>query len=168
MPQTPGAARCFTWNTKKTRVPPGGPDHAMNEHIDLDWLFDRCSPVPVSGCWLWTLSTKGSGYAQVGYGKRRSVSAHILAYQFKYGPVPKGLELDHLCRVPCCINPDHLEPVKHRENMLRGALPAMARKLATAFHEEKRRQAGAGAPLEPDQVAEGRGAAGPHHARRRH
>lgn len=92
----------------------------MNDHIDLVWLFDQCSPVPFSGCWLWTRALKGAGYAQVGYGNRRSVSAHILAWKFRHGPVPEGMELDHLCRVRSCINPDHLEPVTHRENALRG------------------------------------------------
>lgn len=92
----------------------------MNDQIDLDWLFARCSPEPNSGCWLWTKGLKGAGYAQIGYRDRRSVSAHIVAYELKYGIVPEGLELDHKCRVRCCINPDHTEPVTHLENMLRG------------------------------------------------
>lgn len=92
----------------------------VNDDMDLEWLFDRCSPEPNSGCWLWTLSLKGGGYAQVGYGDRTSVTAHKLAYQFKHGATPNGLELDHLCRVRCCINPDHLEPVTHRVNGVRG------------------------------------------------
>ena len=112
----------------------------MNDSMDIAWLFERCSPVPFCGCWLWTRALKGAGYAQVSHGSRRSVSAHILAYQFTKGAVPDGMELDHLCRIPSCINPDHLEPVTRRENILRGAGPAKARLLVAAFHERKRRQ----------------------------
>jgi len=112
----------------------------VNERITLDWLFDRCYPIPECGCWVWGNSLKGSGYAQVGYGNRTSVAAHRVAYELKFGPVPEGLELDHKCRVPCCINPDHLEPVTHKVNMLRGALPAIAREQVKRFHEGKRAQ----------------------------
>jgi hypothetical protein len=112
----------------------------MNDHIDLDWLFARCSPVPFCGCWLWTLSLKGAGYAQMAYGDRRSVAVHIVAYELKYGPVPMGFELDHLCRVRICINPDHLEPVPHRVNILRGQAPIVARTLVLALHEQRRQQ----------------------------
>lgn len=45
--------------------------------------------------------------------------AHRVAYEIHVGPIPDGLEIDHLCRVRCCVNPDHLEPVTHRENMRR-------------------------------------------------
>ena len=92
----------------------------MNDGMDLDWLRDRCLVDPSTGCWLWTRSLKGNGYAQVSYRNRRSVAAHTLSYRFRYGVVPDGYELDHLCRVRHCINPDHLEPVTHLENMLRG------------------------------------------------
>ena len=47
-------------------------------------------------------------------------SAHIVAYEWKYGLVPEGLELDHLCRNPSCVNPDHQEAVTHSENSFRG------------------------------------------------
>ena len=50
--------------------------------------------------------------------------AHRIGYEQLVGPIPKGLELDHLCRVRHCVNPDHLEPVTHKENTLRGSCPA--------------------------------------------
>jgi hypothetical protein len=117
-----------------------GDGRGANPDMDLDWLFDQCIPEPNSGCWLWAMSLKGGGYAQVGYKHRTSVAAHILAYEFRHGPVPDGLELDHRCRVRCCINPDHLEPVTHRENGIRGAGPVIAKELVKALHEQRRRQ----------------------------
>lgn len=66
-------------------------------------------------CWLWAGCVSSGGYGRVG----RKV-AHRLAYEELRGPVPHGLYLDHLCRVRNCVNPDHLEPVTHRENTLRG------------------------------------------------
>jgi HNH endonuclease len=51
--------------------------------------------------------------------------AHAFSYEIAHGPVPPGLVLDHLCRHPACVNPDHLEPVTQRENILRGAAPTV-------------------------------------------
>ena len=60
-----------------------------------------------------------------GYGRFRDrILAHRWAWLEANGPIPQGLELDHLCRVPPCINPAHMEPVTHAENMRRSA-PAM-------------------------------------------
>lgn len=73
----------------------------------------------LSGCWLWTASLVPAGYAQwAANGKK--VHGHRAAYRALVGPVPEGLELDHLCRVRRCVNPAHLEPVTRRENLLRG------------------------------------------------
>jgi hypothetical protein len=70
-------------------------------------------------CWLWTDQTDSLGYGwfYLSY-KRRP--AHRFAYELLKGPIPDGLEPDHLCRVHACVNPSHLEPVTHRENVLRG------------------------------------------------
>lgn len=54
-------------------------------------------------------------------GKECNISAHTFAYRIVVGHVPNGLELDHLCRVRHCVNPNHLEPVTRKENVLRGA-----------------------------------------------
>jgi len=62
----------------------------------------------------------------MGYGKithqGKTILAHQTAYEFLIGPIPAGLELDHLCRVPICVNPDHLDPVTHQENLIRRGL----------------------------------------------
>lgn len=66
-------------------------------------------------CWLWT------GYhTDHGYGRYSGGMAHRLTYTEARGPIPDGLELDHLCRVAACVNPEHLEAVTHAENVRRG------------------------------------------------
>ena len=76
------------------------------------------SPEPMSGCWLWTGALTDKGYARI-RGASKPVKAHRLSYELARGPIPDGLELDHLCRVRCCVNPAHLEPVTHAENVRR-------------------------------------------------
>lgn len=70
------------------------------------------------GCWLWAAST-ANGYGQFVINKRH-FCAHRVAYMLLVGPIPDGLQLDHLCRIPLCVNPSHLEPVTQKENTLRG------------------------------------------------
>lgn len=73
------------------------------------------------GCWTWTGALQ-RGYGRVcGGGRGNNQLAYRVAYELLVGPVPVGLELDHLCRNRACINPEHLEPVTHRENMRRMA-----------------------------------------------
>lgn len=75
-----------------------------------------------SGCWEWTATRSTKGYGMIGQGAPRStlISAHRVAFELYVGPVPDGLQLDHLCRVRHCVNPAHLEPVSPRENTRRG------------------------------------------------
>lgn len=76
--------------------------------------------ITVTGfCWLWEgyVSKEGYGYSTF-EGKGRIAHRHV--YELLVGPIPKGLQLDHLCRVRNCVNPDHLEPVTPRENLMRG------------------------------------------------
>lgn len=70
-------------------------------------------------CWLWDMSCTTGGYGQLFYRGRNSYS-HRVAYELLKGPIPEGLQLDHLCRNRSCCNPAHLEPVTSRENSLRG------------------------------------------------
>ena len=73
------------------------------------------------GCWIWLKAKdkkRGYGYSFAGPGKSRK--AHRIIYEMKYGPIPKGLELDHICGITACVNPDHLEPVTHAVNVQRG------------------------------------------------
>lgn len=70
-------------------------------------------------CWTWTASGNGQGYGKF-YASGKPVYAHRYAYELLVGRIPEGLSLDHLCRNPGCVNPDHLEPVTHAENLKRG------------------------------------------------
>ena len=84
-------------------------------------FWDRAERAP-SGCWLWpTRSVVGYGTITVA---GRAVGAHRRAYELARGPIPAGMTLDHLCRVRACVNPDHLEIVTLRENVLRGIGPS--------------------------------------------
>lgn len=80
-------------------------------------------------CWLWT----GSFQSRRGYGTTRRTGlsqtrlAHRVSYELPHGPIPAGLEIDHLCRVPACVNPAHLEAVTHAENLQRSPLGRAAR-----------------------------------------
>lgn len=85
----------------------------------VDRFIDKVSPEPNSGCWLWTGSDTGPGYGQF-WLNGKGVSAHRFAYELFVGKIPKGLVIDHLCRVGCCVNPVHLEPVTQAENVKRG------------------------------------------------
>lgn len=84
-----------------------------------------------AGCWVWTAAVTKYGYGAFNSGPE-TVAAHIYAYVNTIGPVPAGLELDHLCHnrdatcpggIAClhrrCCNPEHLEPVTHLENVRR-------------------------------------------------
>lgn len=76
------------------------------------------------GCWIWTGYRQPEGYGRVDAKTKLTSSgtrlAHRIAYELLVGPIPDGLHLDHLCRIPACVNPDHLEPVTSAENTRRG------------------------------------------------
>jgi hypothetical protein len=74
------------------------------------------------GCWLWTGYVDKLGYARFWVDRETRVFVHRFAYESKIGPIPEGLTIDHLCRVPRCVNPDHLDPVTLRENLRRSPI----------------------------------------------
>lgn len=82
-------------------------------------------------CWEWTAARRrGYGIFNVGTKRannNRTISAHRYAYELFVGPVPDGLQLDHLCGNPPCVNAAHLEPVTARENTLRSRSVAAER-----------------------------------------
>lgn len=78
--------------------------------------------VVLDDCWEWAGQRDRRGYGRFDF-RSEHAQAHRLVYELFVGPVPHGLVLDHLCRNPPCVNPDHLEPVDNRENILRGTAP---------------------------------------------
>lgn len=108
---------------------------------DRFWAkVDKDGPIPefapdLGPCWIWV----GAIAQQTGYGAfgvRRGVddwprvNAHRWAYLNEVGPIPEGLELDHLCRVRACVRPTHLEAVTHLVNVRRGFAAVMAQRRA--------------------------------------
>jgi len=95
-----------------------------------DRFMRLISPEPNSGCWLWMGAYRSNSGSSAGYGCFNAGDkedgtyhldgAHRIAYELFVAPIPEGLHLDHLCRVRCCVNPKHLEPVPCRENLRRG------------------------------------------------
>lgn len=79
----------------------------------------KLSPPNERGCILWRGTMSGIGYGQF-WLRRKAVLAHRVAVWISGRETAKGMHVDHLCRTPACVNPDHLEVVTPRENHLRG------------------------------------------------
>src|SRR5690606_16429658 len=81
-------------------------------------FWEKCIPEPMSGCWLWLASRDKDGYGHFRSGSRSKL-AHRVSYECLGGAIDGELEIDHLCRNTSCVNPAHLEPVTHLENVRR-------------------------------------------------
>jgi len=93
------------------------------------WRYvDKAGPLPprrpdLGSCWLWTAGRDAKGYGSFdSNGLLPERAAHRVAWMLLRGPVPEGLQLDHLCLNEQCVRPDHLEPVTNAENMRRAVL----------------------------------------------
>lgn len=82
-------------------------------------LLSKVIPEPNSGCWLWVGAINSGGYGHITVANK-TASAHRVSYRAFKCDVPDGMDLDHLCRIRCCVNPDHLEPVTRSINCRRG------------------------------------------------
>jgi hypothetical protein len=103
------------------------PDRRWPDLSEAERFMQHVSPEPNSGCWLWCAGVDRHGYGRFNTAKLKLVGAHRYSYELHRGAIPKGLNLDHLCRIPSCVNPQHLEPVTQRENVRRGLSGAWQR-----------------------------------------
>lgn len=107
----------------------------MRRHPTPEQSFDARIVKDGSGCWLWTGFIDKKGYGVIGIGGKKLAKVHRYSYERFVGPIPCGLQLDHLCRVRHCANPHHLEPVTNRENVIRGFAARPARTHCKNGHE---------------------------------
>lgn len=90
----------------------------------------------IGDCWQWRGPKNATGYGRWSRWNAsrggQTVLVHRIAYTLLVGEIPPGLVIDHLCRNTLCLNPDHLDPVTDRVNLLRGESPSA--KAARATH----------------------------------
>ena len=107
----------------------------IREEVSLYDLFCLCFTEPNTGCWIWAGDLNPGGYGKL----PRFHLLYRYAYEIAKGPIPKGLVIDHVCKIKSCINPTHLEAVTDYENVRRG--------FAWVRSEEARAAAGYFAPV---------------------
>lgn len=90
----------------------GTPEQRLNARFKVD---------PKTGCWVWQNRVNAVGYGCLVIGGTFWL-AHRLSYTLFVGDIPKGKEIDHLCRNRACCNPKHLEPITRRENLARSPI----------------------------------------------
>lgn len=108
---------------------PMAPDHRGRAGEPLEWFWekvDKNGPLPSDDtlaagkgpCWLWTAACQPNGYGVFTSFPFTNLS-HRVSYHLAGGTLVRGMQIDHLCRVRNCVNPDHLEQVTSRVNNLR-------------------------------------------------
>lgn len=102
---------------RRTGSETGGGPSIIGRHATADQRLRNIGwTVTAAGCWEWKGATKDGGYGKLGY-KGKIVLAHRLSYETYVGPIPNGHFILHSCDNPPCINPEHLAPGDHAENM---------------------------------------------------
>ncbi len=88
----------------------------------LEFLLSKSEPITESGCLIWNGVIHPDGYAMQSLSEK-NMRVHRTVFELTHGPIPIGLVPDHLCRVRCCINPNRIESVTNKVNVLRGDGP---------------------------------------------
>ncbi len=89
------------------------------EFRSIEWLLDRSTPEPNTGCWLWLLGLSEKGYGVASISSRMPIRAHRLSYMLHYGSrIPEGGLVCHHCDTPSCINPSHLYVAGYFKNYI--------------------------------------------------
>src|SRR5450759_1785914 len=128
--EPPAVGECQCGCEKKTRLAPctscrrgwvkGKPLRYLHGHNRRKALrYVVASTGYKTDCWLWQLCKDKDGYGKVCVVPGKMAFAHRVYYEHRIRPIPDGLELDHLCRVRACVNPEHLDPVSRHENLRR-------------------------------------------------
>lgn len=106
----------------------------MRTYRSLLEKFIRRISTTADGCIEWEGPKDRQGYAVFSC-PGNNTKAHRWLNEFLFGPIPKGLELDHLCMNQTCVNPAHLERVTHAENVRRWAASVQKRTHCKRGHE---------------------------------
>ena len=109
----------------------GQPLRFVCGHSSRCWQGPRFKVDPKTGCWLWLGATNPGGYGLINVNGRCRL-AHRWMFEERVGPIPRSKMLDHLCRNPACVNPEHLEVVSNAENTRRGNRPVLTIEQAAA------------------------------------
>ncbi len=107
----------------------------MYLNLMAEYLMTRIVVNPETACWVWEGAPTKDGYGQAANRKKwegKRKYAHRVSYECFVGPIPEGLEIDHLCRNRRCCNPSHLEPVTRSINNIRGLVGHKARAINLA------------------------------------
>lgn len=113
-----------TWARDRARRRALKTSRPKRSALDRFWSkVNRNGPIPehapdLGPCWIWLAGRHRNGYGFF-FLDDRNVGAHVAAYRLLVGKIPEGLQLDHLCWNPQCVNPGHLEPVTGRINIWR-------------------------------------------------
>lgn len=106
------AARKYAYNNVRRRALALEPDHIRARLMSKVRISEN-------GCWLWRAYRTKDGYGHFSIADRM-LEAHRVAWELDRGAIPAGLEIDHICKNPSCVNPQHMELVTHAENLRRG------------------------------------------------
>ena len=95
--------------------------HSTTTQLERFW--SKVAKGPNDKCWQWLASDGAMGYGKMWFAGQLQY-AHRISYMLAHGAIPLGMTIDHLCRDHGCVNPNHLEPVSHQVNVLRGRSPS--------------------------------------------